>query len=787
NFGDESDYLKFTADRENKDKTIPIEAISIADEPAELEIAASNSDEAIPAFLPLDQLIAAKESLENHEEEEIVAQPLDEEISTKETTSLSSDIPEIVQSSDDPEGQQIETTTESKDLREEQMEQTEEEISLRQIAVTEERPLTETELLALELAEQLPNASEQNELMAEQEEVEEMISLDDLLGAEFNQNFADNSVAKSNESDNSTEQKQDHGAKIELITEESSEQATNSSTPDLIHKDSATDIDEEDELEGYFVDEGEELEEWEEELSEIEVLEDSNTLVQSGKVDEGLRLLSETLEEAPDFVSVRYQYAAFLVKYKNDFKTASDQLALLLDEEPNNQSALFFLGELAEADRDYLTAKSYYEKVYQYNAEFPNVAYKLGMLLVHHLSENKELAKNYLTAAYQQNPENINALYQLGLLKSENSEEQVQAIRAFEEVLEKAPEHPFANYDLALIYHKKEESTTALKYYELAAQINPELKTVVNDQAFSLELAASTVEQEESSTISNEEAIMEKALPVERLSAEVMEEYAGADDEGLMKEIAIPQPLEKSKTNTKIALITGATSGVGKAIASRLAQEGYRLILTGRRFSKLFQLKAQFEESYTTSVKLLPFDIKQVAAVKKGLSELEEDWRNVDVLINNAGLAKGETPIHQGNISDWEAMIDTNIKGLLYVTREIAPNMVQRRMGQIINISSLAGKEVYPNNGVYSATKHAVDALTKAMRMDLQKYNIRVSQISPGFVEDAASTAVKTVKSNTKTGDLPSLDASDVADIIHFVVTRPKYLNLQEIVITGTR
>jgi len=329
-------------------------------------------------------------------------------------------------------------------------------------------------------------------------------------------------------------------------------------------------------------------------------------------------------------------------------------------------------------------------------------------------------------------------------------------ITAFEEVLKKAPEHPFANYDLAVIYHKRGEKKKALQFYTKSAEINPELKTAVNDQAFAIAADEVAAKEIENSNIAAEEK-MSESYTISNLVANVQAKPAINKSAIPSDEIEITKTILKEtevpNSTDKIVLITGATSGIGKATATKFAQAGYQLILTGRRFSRLFQIKEQFENEFNTKVKLLPFDIKSSAAVKESLAELEEGWQAVDILINNAGLARGETPIHEGELANWEEMIDTNVKGLLYVTREIAPHMVKRGKGQIINICSLAGKEVYPNNAVYCATKHAVDALSKAMRIDLHKHNIKVSQVSPGYVEDTEFASVKTGGENNKITD----------------------------------
>lgn len=241
---------------------------------------------------------------------------------------------------------------------------------------------------------------------------------------------------------------------------------------------------------------------------------------------------------------------------------------------------------------------------------------------------------------------------------------------------------------------------------------------------------------------------------------------------------------------SKIVLITGATSGIGKATSAKFAKQGYNLILTGRRLSILEELKKKYKRKYAIKVKILGFDVRDSAATKKAISSLDSHWKKVDILINNAGLAKGFDPIHKGKISDWETMIDTNIKGLLYMTRLISPGMVKRCSGHIINICSTAGHEVYPKGNVYCATKHAVDALTKGMRLDLSQYKIKVSQISPGAVEET-EFALNRFDGDTEKSkiyeDYNPLTSRDVARTIYFVATQPAHVNIQDVLMMGTQ
>jgi Short-chain alcohol dehydrogenase of unknown specificity len=239
----------------------------------------------------------------------------------------------------------------------------------------------------------------------------------------------------------------------------------------------------------------------------------------------------------------------------------------------------------------------------------------------------------------------------------------------------------------------------------------------------------------------------------------------------------------------KLALITGATSGIGKATALLLAENGYSLIITGRRAELLEALKKEAEVKYKTDVLALNFDIRKKEEVDSAFNELPERWRKVDVLINNAGLAVGLNHIDEGIVDDWERMIDTNIKGLLYITRKIAPMMIERNSGHIVNIGSIAGTEVYENGNVYCASKHAVEALTKAMRIDLLKHNIKVTGIRPGMVETEFSEV--RFKGDKEKADktyqgLTPLFAEDIAETILFVLNRPNHVNINDIVVMPT-
>ena len=237
----------------------------------------------------------------------------------------------------------------------------------------------------------------------------------------------------------------------------------------------------------------------------------------------------------------------------------------------------------------------------------------------------------------------------------------------------------------------------------------------------------------------------------------------------------------------KTALITGATSGIGRATAKRFADEGFGLIICGRRKERLDLLKAELSQK--TTVQTLQFDVRDKNAVQDAMNSLPENFSKIDVLVNNAGNAHGLDPIQNGNTEDWDAMMDINVKGLLYVSKAIIPKMIEQKSGHIINIGSTAGKEVYPNGNVYCASKHAVDAINQGMRMDLNEHGIRVGAVNPGLVETEFSQ-VRFKGDNDRASKVyqgfEALKAEDIADIIHFVVTRPYHVNIADLVVLPT-
>jgi len=243
-----------------------------------------------------------------------------------------------------------------------------------------------------------------------------------------------------------------------------------------------------------------------------------------------------------------------------------------------------------------------------------------------------------------------------------------------------------------------------------------------------------------------------------------------------------------SLTNNTV-FITGASSGIGRSCARAFAQAGAKLILVARRKQRLAQLAADLKKQFHTETFLGELDVRENKAVVKFYKKLPEHWRQIDILVNNAGLSRGLDKLYEGNIDDWEEMIDTNVKGLLYVSRVVLPGMVERRKGMVINIGSIAGHETYPSGNVYCATKHAVDALTKGMRMDLVDTPIRICTVDPGLVETEFSEVRfhgdKARAKKTYQNMVP-LTPDDIADVVLFAATRPPHVQLAEVIIMPT-
>ncbi len=456
-------------------------------------------------------------------------------------------------------------------------------------------------------------------------------------------------------------------------------------------------------------------------------------------------LLTESMNNPTDNAA-RYQLAAELAQ-QSRLTEATEQLEILLETDRKNVEAYVLLAYLAEQQGDYTLSLNSLEKVALLNPDYPGIYYKLGQLTKEHFKKQGRKALRYFQDAVAQDPSNADAQYRLAMLLIEQKADHATAIEHLTRAVESAPQHDAAAFELAKSYAEMGDQKSAATFYARASELNSSFKSEANDLLFHYE-------------------------------------------EPQPEPIVAEEPEAVINDNGLTVMITGATSGIGRATAEVFAKNGYRLILTGRRNDRLEDIKTTFETTYNNRIQTLNFDVRSLEGIKNAVSTLEEDFKHVDILINNAGLASGLSPIHEGDVSDWEVMIDTNIKGLLYITRAIAPSMVARKKGHIINLSSIAGKEIYPNGNVYIATKHAVDALTKAMRVDLHKYGIRVSQVAPGAVEETEFALVRFHGDAEKAkiyDEFTPLKASDVAESIYFIASRADYVNIQDIVLAGTQ
>jgi len=242
--------------------------------------------------------------------------------------------------------------------------------------------------------------------------------------------------------------------------------------------------------------------------------------------------------------------------------------------------------------------------------------------------------------------------------------------------------------------------------------------------------------------------------------------------------------VKNEKGMNKLVFITGASSGIGQACAEIFAQNGARLLLAARRVDRLKKLAAKLEKLYHSDVHFIRLDIRHRGEVEGKIDGLPAEWKKIEILINNAGLSRGLSKLHEGDLTDWEEMIDTNVKGLLYVSRIVIPGMVKRKKGHIINIGSVAGHEVYPGGNVYCATKHAVDALTKGLQIDLVDTPLRVSSVDPGMVETEFSQVRfhgdKTKAKSVYKGIKP-LKPADIAEAVYFCASRPAHVNIDQL------
>lgn len=479
------------------------------------------------------------------------------------------------------------------------------------------------------------------------------------------------------------------------------------------------------------------------------IIEQAWRLADAGRVGEGLALLDNARQSDDEYApELHYNYALLLAAEADRADEARVEVDRLLSSAPEHLDAHYLAAELALAAGDTAAARRHWEKLSDLAPYHRDVNGRLGLLLAHHFAEDHAAeAAGYLKRAVAHEPVDAQLLFDYAMLVHQRLDRPKRARKLFKKATKLDPAHAPAHYTLALLHYARDKHRLARKNFLIAAGLDPRYDTERNRRAFA-------------------------ARPV-------------ATDSPKTKPVHPPPASSSSPT----VLISGATSGIGRATARRFAQAGYRLILTGRREERLSAAADEFTKDFKSEVRTLSFDVSSRAGVATAIDELPEGWQ-VDVLINNAGKAKGLSSIERGDLDHWDEMIDVNLRGLLYLTRAITPGMVARGRGMIINVASTAGKEVYPGGNVYCATKHAVDALTYAMRLDLVEHGIRVGQVCPAHVEETEFAEVRFDGDKERANiyeDFQPLRARDVAESIYFMASQPAHVNILDVVLQGTQ
>lgn len=508
-----------------------------------------------------------------------------------------------------------------------------------------------------------------------------------------------------------------------------------------------------------------------------------------GQENLALEFFKKSVEFNPKKADAQYILATLYNEYADDTKNAIKHFNLALRYDPKHAYANYdlALAHLQNGDRE--LAAEHYLKAIELNPELKSeqndTAFLAAPPSVEQENPPSELAEN---ESFDQNIDDAVANLAVadeitepseGEAVSEEIEETAENIATLEEIAEVVEDEstPTPHADT-------EEDALAPQETEVIPEpsIEPTLEDLLD------EVEETEIEPAVTPTIP---VAKTTADPTSKKFTATLEDILDQAVDSSEDKFELSLSKEKTKVEVKTVLITGATSGIGRATAELFASHGYRVIATGRRADRLDELATNFKEKYHNTLLTLPFDVRNLDAVRTAIENLPEGWRDIDILINNAGLSRGLSPIHEGEIEHWETMIDTNIKGLLYLTRAVAPLMVKRRSGHIINVASSAGKEVYPGGNVYCATKFAVDALTKSMRLDLYTHNIRVSQVAPGHVEETEFARVRfdgNVEKAAKVYEnFQPLRSSDVAEVIYFMATRPPHVNVQDVLLFGTQ
>lgn len=508
------------------------------------------------------------------------------------------------------------------------------------------------------------------------------------------------------------------------------------------------------------------------------------SLYEQGETEDGLSLLAGGREALPDHPDVAYNYALMLAMDTEAPRVALMEVQKLLEEFHDHAGALFLSGELSLLAGDYSGANLDWLQLRDVDPLYPDLNYRLGVLIGEHFPERSSEALTYLRRASRDEPLNGDARYRYAMMLYTQLGSEKKAIKWLKRAIDVTPDHAPAHYALATLMHKRGKLTAARNAYRTAVHFDSAYDTPTNRIAF-----AQKVRMKSDSSNRGDKALRRLKERIAELESELESRETSADPTSTAPAAAPTAPRHKPGTG-KIAFISGATSGIGRATAYALAEDGYNLILLGRRTERLEELRDDFEQLHDTTSMLITVDIRDRTQLIEALNELPDEWQAVDLLINNAGKAKGFDPIQAGAYEHWDEMIDVNLKGLLTLTREITPWMVKRQSGTIINVCSTAGKEVYPNGNVYCATKHAVDALTYAMRLDLVKHGIRVGQICPAHVEETEFAVVRFDGDEERAKiyeDFQPLRSSDVAKAVRFMVNQPAHVNIMDLVLQGTQ
>ncbi len=420
-------------------------------------------------------------------------------------------------------------------------------------------------------------------------------------------------------------------------------------------------------------------------------------------------------------------------------------------EEVNDLDVLFYLAESETEEADLDNAIHCYQRILELDPTNGRALLWLARLLGRvEADHNTEIADLYRKALFC-NEESAVIYYEYALFLKNAYQSLHRAADLLHRSLELDPLFDLAYMELAVCQKELGQDALARANYLQACVLNESYQSAENDDSYGV-------------------------LRPEPAEQEVQEEAVA--------EAATPHP-----NSEKVVMVTGASSGIGRAIAELFAFNGFKVIMTGRRKERLETIEKELKQQFEVNIQSLVFDVRDQKAVQAAIESLPEDWQQVDILINNAGLARGRSPIHQGALEHWETMIDTNIKGLLYLTRLVTPKMVENKKGFVINIGSIAGKEPYANGNVYCATKAAVDMLTRAMRLDLHSYGIRVAAIHPGHVEtEFALVRFDGDEERAAIYDnFSPLTAYDVAEAVYFVASRPERVNIQDLSMFSTQ